>query len=161
MRLGKRLGFILLLSIMLLASPARADGITVSDISRQLICQCGCTMVLLNCSHAECGSREAMTALIKEKISQGQSEEEIIQFFVAQYGERVLAAPPKKGFNLTAWLLPFVALLAGAGVIFVALRKWVRREPLPQTQPALGEEDEEYRKRLEEELKEFIERSFR
>ncbi|MFQ5996779.1 MAG: cytochrome c-type biogenesis protein CcmH, partial [Dehalococcoidales bacterium] len=98
-----------------------------------------------------------------QKIDQGQSEEQIIQFFVAQYGEQVLAAPPKRGFNLMAWITPFVALIVGAGVIYIALKKWVRREALSRTYtPAeLDEEDEEYRRQLEEELKEFSERSYR
>jgi len=120
-------------------------------------------MVLLNCSHAECGSREVMTTLITQKIDQGQSEEQIIQFFIAQYGEQVLAAPPKQGFNLMAWITPFVVLIVGAGVIYIALKKWVRREAPSQTYtPAEPDEkDEEYRHQLEEELKEFAERSFR
>jgi len=118
-------------------------------------------MVLLNCSHAECGSREAMTTLITQKIDQGQSEEQIIQFFIAQYGEQVLAAPPKRGFNLMAWIMPFAALLFGAGIIYITLKKWVRRETQSQTYIIVEEEDEKYRHQLEEELKEFAERSFR
>ncbi|MFQ5997453.1 MAG: hypothetical protein ACE5KP_07520, partial [Dehalococcoidales bacterium] len=83
MALKRKLGIILIFILALVFGfPARANAATVSDISKQLICQCGCTMVLLNCSHAECGSREAMTTLIAQKIDQGQSEEQIIQFFV-------------------------------------------------------------------------------
>jgi len=161
MGLKMKLSIILLLLTLLFFSPSRASAATVSDISKQLICQCGCTMVLLNCSHAECGSREAMTTLIQQKIDQGQSEEQIIQLFVAQYGEKVLAAPPKRGFNLTVWIMPFAALLFGAGVIYIALKKWVRRETRSQTYTVVDEEDEKYRHQLEEELKEFTERSFR
>ena len=163
MGLKVKLSIILPLITLLFLSPARANAATVSDISKQLICQCGCTMVLLNCSHAECDSREAMTTLIQQKIDQGQSEEQIIQLFVAQYGEQVLAAPPKRGFNLMAWITPFVVLIVGAGVISIVLKKWVRREAPSQTYtPAEPDErDEEYRHQLEEELKEFAERSFR
>jgi len=158
----KKLGIALLI-ILLSASPARADSPTVSDISKQLICQCGCNMVLLNCSHAECMVRDAMTTLIGQKLAQGQSEEEIIQFFVAQYGEQVLAAPPKRGFNLVAWVLPFAAILGGGGVIYIALRVWVRRGRQSQTSAlAEAEEgDEEYQRQLEQELEEFTGRGFR
>ena len=154
---------IALLFFLLSASPARAESATVSDISKQLICQCGCTMVLSNCSHAECASREAMTTLIGQKLAQGQSEEQIIQSFVAQYGEQVLASPPKRGFNLTAWVTPFAALLFGGGVIYIALREWVRRGRRPQTNvmAEAEESDREYQRRLEKELKEFTERGFR
>ena len=163
MGLKRKLGIILLLVALLFFSPARANAQTVSDVSKQLICQCGCNIVLLNCSHAECTSREAMTTLIKQKLAQGQSEEQIIQFFVAQYGEQVLAAPPKRGFNLMAWVTPFVALLFGGGVIYIALKKWVRRGRLSQTyaMTEANEEDEKYQRQLKKELQEFTEGSFR
>ncbi len=163
MGLKGKLIVILLFIVLLSASPVRANGATVSDISKQLICQCGCGMVLADCSHAECTSRDTMTALIEQKLAQGQSEEEIIQSFVAQYGEQVLAAPPKRGFNLVAWGLPFVAILGGAGVIFIALKKWVRRGKIGQTTatPEAEEEDEKYQQRLTKELEEFRERGFR
>ena len=162
MRLKKGLGIALLI-VLLFTSPARADSATVSDISKQLICQCGCTMVLSNCTHAECAVREAMVALIEQKLAQGQSEEQIIQFFVAQYGEQVLAAPTKRGFNLTAWVLPFAAILAGGGVVYIALKGWVRRGKIRQTNamPEAEEVSEEYRHRLKKELEEFTGRGFR
>jgi len=158
----KKLGIILLL-FLLLVSPVRADATTVSSISKQLICQCGCAMVLSNCSHAECGSREVMTSLIVQKMAEGQSEEQIIQLFVDQYGEEVLASPPKRGFNLAAWVLPFVAILGGGGVIYLALKKWVKRGRRPQVGAAAKAEegDEECQRRLEKELEEFTERGFR
>ncbi len=161
MKLSK-LGITLLL-FLLFVSPVRADSTTVSDISKQLICQCGCTFVLNSCTHAECSVGVPMTALIKQKIAQGQSEEQIIQFFVAQYGEQVLASPPKRGFNLTAWILPFAAILAGGGVIYIALKKWVRRGRQSQTRATVEPEagDEEYQRQLEKELDEFSERGFR
>ncbi len=158
----KLLGTILFV-VLISVSPARANSATVSDISKELVCQCGCTMVLSNCTHAECGSREAMTALIGQKLAQGQSEKEIIQSFVDQYGEQVLAAPPKRGFNLVAWVLPFVAILGGGGVIYIALKKWVWQGRQPPTIAAAEAEegDEEYEHRVEKELEEFTERGFR
>ncbi len=158
----KKVGITLLL-FLLFVSPVRADSATVSDISDQLICQCGCTLILSNCTHTECGSREAMTTLIEQKLTQGQSEEEIMQFFVAQYGEQVLASPPKRGFNLVAWVLPFAAILGGGGVVYVALKKWVRKGQRSQTNtmPETEEEDEEYQRQLKKELDEFGDGSFR
>ncbi len=158
----KRFGIALLIAL-LFVSPARADSTTVSDISKQLICQCGCTLVLANCTHEECMSRDTMTTLIEQKLAQGQSEEQIIQFLVTQYGEQVLASPPKRGFNLVAWLLPFAAILGGGGVIYIAIKKWVwQGRQSSTTAKAVAEEgDEEYQRRLEKELDEFTERGFR
>ena len=154
---------IILLVFLLLASPVRADSATVSAISKQLICQCGCTLVLANCTHSECMSRDTMTTLIEQKLAQGQSEEQIIQSFVDQYGEQVLASPPKRGFNLVAWVLPFAAILAGGGIVYMVIKRWVwqgRQSPTMVTTEA-EEGDEEYRRQLEEELEKFEERGFR
>ncbi len=156
----KRLSLVLL-AVLLIASPAKANSITAGDIAEQLICQCGCTLVLASCTHSECMSRDTMTTLIEQKLVQGQSEEEIIRFFVAQYGEQVLALPPKQGFNLVAWLLPFAAILGGGGVIYIALKKWVRQGSHSQISTVVEEKDEEYQHQLDKELKEFTERGFR
>ena len=162
MGLKEKLGIILLI-IILSFSPARANAATVSDLSKQFICQCGCNMVLLNCSHVECMVRNTMATLIEQTLAQGQSEEQIIQFFVAQYGEQVLAAPPKRGFNLMAWILPFTAILFGGMVICTALKKWVRREVHSRTADISEacESDEKYQHQLEQELERFDDRSFR
>ncbi len=160
MGLKEKLSIILLI-VLLSFSPARANAQTVTDLSKQFICQCGCTLVLANCTHVECYSREEMTTLIEQKLAQGQSEEQIIQSFVAQYGEQVLASPPKRGFNLVAWVLPFAAILVGGGVIYVAVKKWVRQGGRSQISTVTEEKDEKYQRQLEEELKEFTEGSFR
>ncbi len=161
----KKLFIVLFLIILVLlpVTPALADEVTVNDIAKQLICQCGCGIVLADCGHAVCTSRDEMLTLIEQKIAQGQSEEEIIQFFVARYGEQVLASLPKRGFNLVAWLLPFVAILGGGGIIYITLRKWVKRGKSQQRNAVAKaeESDEEYRRRLEKELEEFNEKGFR
>lgn len=155
-----RLGLLFLL-VVFMVSPVRAAP-SVDDVARQLVCQCGCLMILNNCVHGECTSRDTMLAIIEQKIAQGQSSEQIVQAFVNQYGEQVLAEPPKRGFNLTAWLFPFVALAIGGVIIYVALKKWLRRgEPPVSIMPETEEEYENYRQRLEQELKEFPERGFR
>ncbi len=148
------------LIILLFASPARADSATVSDISKQLVCQCGCGRVLD--SHV-CATQEAMVALIEQKLAQGQSEAEIIQFFVDQYGEQVLASPPKRGFNLTVWVMPFAVLIFGGGIIYSALKAWTKRGKIRQinTISEAEEGEEQYQRQLEKELEEFDERGFR
>src|SRR3972149_2854362 len=103
----RRKFFVIFLVFGLLFLPARtygADNTMVDSISTQLICQCGCTAVLNNCTHLECHIRESMTAQIKLQLDQGMTSQQIIQSFVTQYGEQVLSSPPKRGFNLTAWL---------------------------------------------------------
>jgi len=144
---------------LLFASPVKADSPTVGDVSKELVCQCGCNMVLSNCNHVGCASVEAMTASIEQQIVQGGTKDQIIQFFVELYGEQVLSSPTKRGFNLTAWVLPFGALLIGGIIVYIALRAWVRQGRRPQGVEVEAEEgNEEYQHRLEKELKEFTER---
>ena len=152
--------FVAVLLFLLVVSPVMADSPTANDIAGKLICQCGCGRVLD--SHI-CETQEGMVAIIEQKLAEGQSEDEIIQFFVDQYGEQVLASPPKQGFNLVAWVLPFVAILGGGGVIYAMLKTWVKRGKILQTDitTETTEVDEEYQRQLEKELEEFTEGGFR
>ncbi len=163
MNLKKILLAVVLSAALLSATPVLADGPTVSDVAGELVCQCGCNMILSNCTHAECSWAVPMTALIKQKLAQGESKEQIIDYFVSTYGEKVLASPPKKGFNLVAWLLPFGAILAGGVVIYLALKTWVRRGSRYQadTTDETEEGDEAYRQQMDKELDEFGEGGFR
>ncbi len=153
--------FVLLFAAVM-ASPLRADA-TTDDVAGQLICQCGCNKVLNKCDDIGCTMRESMLATISQKLGQGESSAQIIQYFVGEYGEKVLASPPKKGFNLAVWLGPYLAILIGGAVIYMAVRKWVKRnnQPVPATGVEPEEEDEKYQRRLEAELKQFGDRGFR
>ena len=91
----------------------------------------------------------------------GKSQQEILDYFVAKYGEQVLASPPKRGFNLVVWILPFAAILGGGVVIYLAVRAWVRRGSQPPSVTKAEEEEEAYQEQLEKELEEFSEGGFR
>ena len=137
-----------------------AYALTSRDIERELMCQCGCTMVVDVC---DCDQAVQIRALISEKIGQGQSKDQIINFFVAKYGEKMLSSPPKKGFNLVAWIGPFAAVLAGGTALFFVLRTWARKgragaqESVVLMVPESPQESETYRIRLEDELRRFRE----
>ncbi|MBI4330079.1 MAG: cytochrome c-type biogenesis protein CcmH [Chloroflexi bacterium] len=128
----------------------------VDRIGGQLVCQCGCASILINCVHQECMSRDEMMTSVKKQVAQGKSGEQIIQAFVQVYGEKVLAEPPKKGFNLTAWIAPFAGLLVGALLVLIVLRAWVTRgrEVATVSESGPAAVDEEYLRRVEKELKE-------
>ena len=64
-----------------------------------------------------------MRQVIRERLQQGQTREEIIAYFVAQFGEHVLATPPGRGGGLLVWLTPAAALCVG----LVVLHRFVRR----------------------------------
>ena len=76
------------------------------------------------------------------------------------FGEDVLAAPPRKGFNLLAWLLPLAGGLAAATALAVAARRWSRSRPaqdapLDASANGRGPLDPDLERRVDEELARF------
>jgi len=92
-----------------------------------------------------------MKAYIRARIAAGDSAQRIKNALVAQFGPNVLAQPPRGGFGLLAWLLPLVALAAGAVVIGVLVRSWSRRRAPPPGSPL----DPALERRVDEELARF------
>jgi cytochrome c-type biogenesis protein CcmH len=91
--------------------------------------------------------------LIRLKLSQGESPEEIKAYFVEQYGDRVLAEPPRRGLNWLVYIVPPLAVLIGVVFVVRAMRSWQKNadEALAEAPPTIPEND--YVRRLEEELK--------
>ena len=101
-----------------------------------------------------------MRGLVLKKLRQGESKEEILEYFESRYGERILAMPNKKGFNLILWILPFILVALAAIVIYFLIRRWSSRVSLKSTTARLDENPlDEYQERLEKELKQFDEGS--
>ncbi|MBM4194464.1 MAG: cytochrome c-type biogenesis protein CcmH [Gemmatimonadetes bacterium] len=70
-----------------------------------------------------------MRGLVREQLAAGRSAEEINQYFVARYGEWILLSPKPVGFNLFAYIVPVVALIAGSLVVGLSVRRWTRGAP--------------------------------
>jgi cytochrome c-type biogenesis protein CcmH len=123
----------------------------VLRIAKNLYCPV-CTGVPLDvCETQACAQ---WRALIREKLLAGESEQQIRDYFIAQYGERVLGAPPPEGFNLSAYILPFVALLVGGVILFFTARSWLKRPQAPGAAPAPAPQvPSEYAERIARELK--------
>src|SRR5579863_7456128 len=68
---------------------------------------------------------QQMRAVIRQQLQQGQSEQQIIQYFVSRYGNSILWSPPKQGFTMLAWIIPIAILLAGALLLVLVLRGWL------------------------------------
>ena len=72
-----------------------------------------------------------MRAVIREMLAEGRTREEILDYFVDRYGPDILAAPPKSGTNLLAWILPIVGVAAGLGALFLVIRAMTGRNEVP------------------------------
>lgn len=139
--------------------PSVSHAQSADDVARELMCQCGCSYTLEACGKAmDCDVSAQMYVTIEEALASGQTKQEIVDAFVAQYGESVLAAPTKGGFNLSAWLVPFLAVGAGGAFAAWLVRNWVRRGTA-QPEGVPGEPPEQlrgYEKRVEEDLRRRI-----
>jgi cytochrome c-type biogenesis protein CcmH len=70
------------------------------------------------------GLASEMRGVIRQKLSQGESEQQVIQYFEARYGDTILESPPAQGFTLMIWLPPVLMLALGIYVVFVLGREW-------------------------------------
>jgi len=126
------------------AEPPRA-----ADLEAELVCPvCETTLDQSNAPVAE-----RMKLFIRERIAAGDTEQGIKDALVREFGEGVLATPPKSGFGLLAWLLPLGGLAAGAVVVALLVLAWSRRRSTPdEPEPPL---DPELERRVDEELARF------
>ncbi len=131
MSIRPRSGVILL--ALLVTSVAIGDNRrkpTYESIADQVMCLCGCVATLNHCPHHDCSTVAEMRPFIQKEIDSGKGESAILQDLADRYTVRVLAAPPTRGFNLTAWILPGLGLIVGLFVVVVIVKRW-RQRPLP------------------------------
>ena len=147
-----------LLLVIALASTAMAAPDT-KPIESQLSCQCGCTRAVVTC---DCATAGQFRIDIAKMLGEGKTAKQVLQFYVDKYGEVVLAAPTKSGFNLTAWITPFAAVLAGGALLYFLLRRWVLKyrqneEENPVADVTAEEEvDQRYLQQVDKVLKEHF-----
>ncbi len=109
------------------AAPAYASEQhpTLADLENEVICPTCHTTI----DQSSSPIAVRMKAFIRERIAAGDTKTEIKDKLVAQFGESVLAAPTRSGFNLLAWLLPLVGIALGAGALAILARRWRRGKP--------------------------------
>jgi cytochrome c-type biogenesis protein CcmH len=139
-------------ALLLGAMSVSAQGDPPSDddvnaIARGLYCPVCENVPLDVCPTQAC---EQWRATIREKLEIGWNDEQIKQYFVDQYGARVLATPPAQGLNWLVYILPPLAFLGGAVVLFRAIRSW--RSEKPERAEELIASNDPYIARIEEEL---------
>jgi cytochrome c-type biogenesis protein CcmH len=136
----------------LLAAPAAAGGPSAADLEAELVCPtCKTT---LDQSDAPIARR--MKAIIRERLAAGASADQIKAELVDQFGPAVLAEPPKRGFDLLAWLLPVVGIVLGAVFVGIVAWAWSRQRSGVQDagEPPL---DPELEQRVDDALARFDE----
>jgi cytochrome c-type biogenesis protein CcmH len=119
------------------------------EVASQLRC-----VVCQNLSVADSPSEMAqqMRAIVKERLAAGDSPEQVIQYFVDKYGEWILLAPRRHGFNWLVWMAPFAALAVGLVLFAVIVRRWTRRRRTRVTASAPPALDPAMRERIRREM---------
>ena len=120
-----------------LAQSAKAAAV-LADLENALMCKCDdkCGKVLINCT---CSTSDKTRAEFTKMLDSGLTVKQIIDMQVEKHGETILSSPTKSGFNLTAWAMPFVALLAGGFGVSKIIEAW-KKKSAPQDQAAGDEE---------------------
>jgi cytochrome c-type biogenesis protein CcmH len=97
-------------------------------LEHQIRCQCGCTLDVFTCRTTDfsCQVSPSMHRDVMALVQGGYVAGEILEAFVNVYGERVLMAPPRVGFNIVGYMLPGVAMAIAAILLAVLIRRWTR-----------------------------------
>jgi cytochrome c-type biogenesis protein CcmH len=145
----KRLLPIIFLALLLVpAARASERHPTLAELEGEVMCPvCETTL-----DQSSSPAAQQIKRVIRSRIAAGDTKTQIKDGLVAEYGDAILAAPPRKGFGLLAWWLPVVGILAAAVAVGIGARRWARsREPAfagPPLDPVLE-------RRLDDELRRF------
>jgi len=99
-----------------------------TKLGHALMCECGCGQILLECNHVGCTVSDKMAKQLRSMIDAGQTDDQIKNAFVQEYGVIVLAAPTNKGFDRVAWIMPFVVFGLGILAVVYVVRTWKSRQ---------------------------------
>ena len=122
----------------------------VKKASEPFVCQCRCNHQLSACDMFGCGSAIPLREEIQGHLKQGKTQQQIIDAFVAKYGQNILSAPPK-----SAWITPFAVLSCGLILVFFVIKAWTQRKPKLAAVSSAASMPEAYRERLEKDLKDL------
>jgi cytochrome c-type biogenesis protein CcmH len=142
--------FAIVMLALLLVPAARASERhpTLAELEGEVMCPvCETTL-----DQSSSPAAQQIKRLIATRIAAGDTKTQIKDRLVAEYGNTILAAPPRKGFGLVAWWLPVAGILAAAVIVAVGARRWASaREPAPASPPL----DAASERRLDDELRRF------
>ena len=99
-------------------------GSRYTNLNHRLMCTCGCAQILGECNHVGCPNSSGELDELSHGITDGKSDQQIFDTFVAKYGAVVLAAPTTHGFDLVAWIAPFAVFAAASLGTVLLVRRW-------------------------------------
>ncbi len=112
----------LLLMLADVGAPSAADPTPQQQVEGRLMCYCGCSDLTVRV--CTCGTADAVRQEIADHLTRGETTDQVVAAFVAQYGAQIRSAPTKTGFDLIAWITPFAALILAGGALVAVVRRW-------------------------------------
>jgi cytochrome c-type biogenesis protein CcmH/NrfF len=151
---GLQLAFLFVLVMTFLGAD---EDSRFQGLGHRLMCTCSCNQALLECNHVGCPVSPVMRKELAANVERGDSDDLVLQAFVQKYGPTVLLAPPNTGFNRTAWVMPYLALVLGLATVVLIVRSWKNRPlvlPEGAVAPATGAELEHFREQARKDTEE-------
>lgn len=133
-------------------APGYPTADDVNRIAKKLYCPVCPNTPLDVCETKAC---QDWREQIHDQLSQGWTEQQVIDYFVAQYGERVLAEPQRKGFTSLVWLLPVIGALLGVWITYEVIKSWRIQKQSPAAGTPVSQVSPEVLARIEKELQEL------
>jgi len=155
-------------SLLILLLSGSASAVTIDEkykplyekVSDKFMCLCGCGSTIKTCPMEKCGFAVPFKEEMVGRIQMGETEEQIINYFVGKHGQQILSAPTKKGFNLIAWITPFAAIVVVGLLMKKIIDKWTTKGHIHEEEIKRIEKEgfvsgDKYKRILKKELEEF------
>ena len=130
----------MILSLILVASStfslAGAPPTPLQEVEGRLMCYCGCADLTVRV--CTCGTADAIRQEIAQRLSTGETPDQVVAAYVSRHGAQIRSAPTKTGFDLLAWVTPFAALLLAGSALIVIVRRWGAQAAAARTAGAPG-----------------------
>ena len=130
-RLKNSILALLLAAVALAQTASEKPSVDVRRVGARIACQCGCKDSVATCSMLECHFSKPAKEKIAQMQSVGMSDEQIVQSFIREYGEKVYLAPP----NAFGWIVPYASIGLGMVVIWLFIRRYYKPKPMTDLGP--------------------------
>jgi cytochrome c-type biogenesis protein CcmH len=129
-------GVVWMVTALSTAQPQSLDART-REVARQIQCP-----VCNGESVADSSSQKAaeMRAVIRQQLAEGQSEQQVLDYFKRVYGDEILESPPAQGFTTLIWIMPLLMVLAGIVAVVALGRAWQRSTRIKGAVVAAGDD---------------------